>query len=41
MAELKKAATHYEQAAALCPAPVFEAELAGHAVWCRTKAGAM
>ena len=40
-AELKEAATHYERAAALCPAPVITAELAGHAAWCRRQADAM
>ena len=30
-AELKEAATHYERAAALCPAPEMKAELAGDA----------
>ena len=39
-AELKKAATHYERAAALCPAPVAKAEFAGDAAWCRRQAGA-
>jgi len=38
-AELKEAATHYERAAALCPAPVGKAELAGIAAWCRRKVG--
>ena len=40
-AELKEAATHYERAAALCPAPVARANLAGYAERIRTKAGAM
>ena len=37
-AELKKAAAHFERAAALCPAPTVKAELAGHATWCRNRA---
>ena len=37
-AELKKAATHYERAAALHPAPAGKAELAGKAAWCRRQA---
>ena len=40
-AELKKAATHYERAAALHPAPAVKANLAGAADWCRATAGAM
>jgi hypothetical protein len=32
-AELKKAATHYDRAAALCPAPAGKSELAGIAAW--------
>ena len=40
-AELREAATHYERAAALSPAPVVKAELAGHAASCRRLAGAM
>ena len=40
-AELMEAATHYERTAALCPAPVGKAELAGAAERCRTTAGAM
>ena len=40
-AELKKAATHFERAAALQPAPAKKAELAGNAAWCRNRAGAM
>ena len=40
-AELKEAAAHYEQAAALHSAPVVKAQLAGHAAWCRATAGAM
>ena len=38
-AELKEAATHYERAAALCPAPAMKELLAGQADWCRRKAG--
>ena len=37
-AELIEAATHYERAAALCPAPVGQAELARHAARCRRQA---
>eukprot|EP00964_Phaeocystis_antarctica_P064044 scaffold38489_cov44-Phaeocystis_antarctica.AAC.1 len=40
-AELKEAATHFDRAAALCPAPAAKPQLVGEAVWCRTKAGAM
>ena len=40
-AELKEAATHFDRAAALCPAPAGKAAFAGDAVWCRCKAGAM
>ena len=40
-AELKKAATHYDRAAALCPAPAAKAELARDAAWYRSQAGAM
>ena len=40
-AELKEAATHFERAAALCPAPVGKAELAELAGWCRSQARAM
>eukprot|EP00964_Phaeocystis_antarctica_P045920 scaffold26477_cov66-Phaeocystis_antarctica.AAC.1 len=40
-AELKKAATHYERAAALNPAPAPKAELAGAAVRCRSQAESM
>ena len=40
-AELKKAATYYERAAALHPAPATEAELASCAAWCRSQAEAM
>jgi len=39
MAELKEAATHYDRAAALCPAPAGKAVLADQAAWCRRKAG--
>ena len=40
-AELMEAATHFDRAAALCPAPAGKAQFAGEAAWCRTKAGAM
>ena len=40
-AELMEAATHYERAAALCPAPVVKAALAEHAAACRGLAEAM
>ena len=40
-AGLREAATHFERAAALCPAPVIKAELAGQAVWCHSQAVAM
>ena len=40
-AELMEAATHYDRAAALSPAPAVKAAFAGNAVWCRCKAGAM
>ena len=40
-AELKKAATHYERAAALSDAPVWKAEFSGLADWCRSQAEAM
>ena len=40
-AELKKAATHYERAAALHPAPAAKAEFAEIANWCRRQAGAV
>ena len=40
-AELKKAATHFGRAAALCPAPAGKAQLAGHAAWCQSQAVAM
>ena len=39
--ELKEAATHFDRAAALHPAPVGKAELAGNASWCRASAEAM
>ena len=37
-AELKEAAAHYEQAAALCNAPVQKAAAAQNAVWCHQAA---
>ena len=40
-AEFKEAATYYERAAALCNAPAIEADLAGRATWCRSRADAM
>ena len=40
-AELKKAATHYERAAALQSAPAVKAKLAANAGICRRMAGAM
>ena len=40
-AELTEAATYFERAAALCPAPVMKAEFTDRAAWCRTKAEAM
>ena len=40
-AELKKAATHYERAAALQPAPAMKAVLAEDAARCRSRAEAM
>ena len=40
-AEFKKAATHFDRAAALCPAPAGKAELAGKATWCHSQAEAM
>ena len=40
-AELREAATHYERAAALYPAPAGKAHYAENAAWCRTKAEAM
>ena len=38
-AELKEAVTHYERAAALCPAPAAKAEFARCADLCRGRAG--
>ena len=40
-AELREAATHYERAAALSPAPAVKAQHAGNAAWCRRQAEAM
>ena len=40
-AELKEAATHWERAAALCPAPAVKATLAEFAAACRADAEAM
>ena len=40
-AELKEAATHFDRAAALHPAPVAKANLASKAVCCRSQADAM
>ena len=40
-AELMEAATHYERAAVLDPAPAMKAELAGNAASCRTEARIM
>ena len=40
-AELREAATHFERAAALCPAPVGKAGLADCAQECRRRADAM
>ena len=40
VAELKEAATHFDRAWALCSAPAAKADLAGHAAWCRSQAGA-
>ena len=40
-AELREAATHYERAAALHPAPAVKAQLAGNAAWCRSWADGM
>ena len=34
-AELMEAATHFDRAAALCPAFAGKAHLTGHAAWCR------
>ena len=39
-AELREAATHFERAAALCPAPALEADFASNAAWCRRQAEA-
>ena len=39
-AELKKAATHFDRAAAAHPAPAGKAQLAGRADWCRAAAQA-
>ena len=40
-AELREAASHFEQAAALHPAPAMKAEFAGNAARCRSQAEAM
>ena len=40
-AELREAATHWERAAALCPAPALKANDAAAAAWCRLQAQAM
>ena len=40
-AELKKAAVHFDRAAALCNAPVMRAQLVDQAEWCRSQASAM
>eukprot|EP00964_Phaeocystis_antarctica_P138404 scaffold103096_cov50-Phaeocystis_antarctica.AAC.3 len=40
-AELKKAATYYERAATLQPAPAGKAHLASAADWCRSQVGSM
>ena len=40
-AELMEAATHYDRAAALHPAPAAKAIFTGNAAWCRGTAGAM
>ena len=40
-AELMEVATHYERAAALCPAPAVKADLAEDAACCRSLAEAM
>ena len=37
-AELREAAAHYEQAAALCPAPMIKANFASDAAVCRRQA---
>ena len=39
--ELREAVTHYERAAALCPAPAGKAHYAGNAAACRSLAEAM
>ena len=40
-AELKEAATHYDRAAALSPAPAMKEQLAGYAAQCRSRADAI
>ena len=40
-AELREAATHYDRAAALCPAPALKADYAENAAQCRRRAGGM
>ena len=40
-AELREAATHYDRAVALCPAPAGKAEFASNAALCRSWAEAM
>jgi hypothetical protein len=40
-AELKEAATHFDRAAALSPAPAMKELLAGQADWCRSVADAV
>ena len=40
-AELKEAATHFERAAALCPAPATKTQFAGYAALCRRRAECM
>ena len=40
-AELMDAATHYERAAALHPAPAVKAALVANAAWCRRRAETM
>jgi tetratricopeptide (TPR) repeat protein len=40
-AELMEAASHYDRAAALCPAPEVKAQYASRAAWCRATAGAV
>ena len=40
-AELMEAATHFERAVALSPAPAGKAAFASGAVWCRSQAGLM